>query len=131
MAEHPHAERLRRGYDAFASQDLDTLRELIAEDAVWHATASGRLSGDYNGHDDIFGFFMRLYEETGGTVKIDVHDVLANDDHAVGIVLTSAERNGRRLDQKTVHVFNMTDDGRVSEFWGFTEDTAAANEFFS
>jgi ketosteroid isomerase-like protein len=67
MTEHPNVELTRRGYDAFAKGDLATLSELIAEDAAWHVLGVGPLSGTYHGRNEIFGFFGRLAEETGGT----------------------------------------------------------------
>ena len=67
MTEHPNIELTRQGYDAFAKGDLAALSELIAGDATWHVLGVGPLSGTYHGRDEIFGFFGRLAEETGGT----------------------------------------------------------------
>ncbi len=36
MADHPNAARLREGYEAFASGDVTALREMFADDVVWH-----------------------------------------------------------------------------------------------
>jgi len=85
MTEHPNVELSRRGYDAFAKGDLATLSELIADDVTWHVRGVGPLSGDYHGRDEVFAFFGRLAEETAGTFRLDVHDVLANDEHTVAL----------------------------------------------
>jgi hypothetical protein len=37
---------------------------------------------------------------TNGTLRWELHDVLANDDHAVGLHITRAERNGRSLAER-------------------------------
>ena len=37
---HPNEDLIRRGYDAFSSGDMDTLRELFHPDIVWHAPAA-------------------------------------------------------------------------------------------
>ena len=34
---HPNEDLVRRGYDAFSSGDVETLRELWDPDIVWHA----------------------------------------------------------------------------------------------
>ena len=92
MTEHPNVELTRRGYDAFATGDLAALSELLADDVTWHVRGVGPLSGDYHGRDEVFAFFGRLAEETAGTFRLDVHDVLANDEHTVALCTLSASR---------------------------------------
>ncbi len=92
MTEHPNVELTRRGYDAFAKGDLAALSELLADDVTWHVRGVGPLSGDHLGRDEVFAFFGRLAEETAGTFRFDVHDVLANDEHSVALCTLSASR---------------------------------------
>ncbi len=63
---HPNADLRRKGYDAPSKGDLDTIRNEVL-DVVFHV-AGGRnpLSGDYRGADEVFGFFGRLFELSGG-----------------------------------------------------------------
>ena len=79
MADHPNVDLLRKGYDAFAKGDMETLRGLFAEGIVWHSPGNNILSGVYEGRDAVFGFFGKLMEETGGNLRQEIHDVLAND----------------------------------------------------
>jgi len=131
MAEHPNVVKMRRGYEAFSKGDMETLRnEIFASDVVFHVADSGPLNGDYKGTEEVLGYFAKLVEETGGTLAIEVHDILANDEHGVALVQISAQRAGRRIDQKQVHVFHISD-GAITESWGFPEDTAESNDFFS
>ena len=127
---HPNEDLIRRGYDAFARGDLDTLRGLFADDIVWHAGGNNPLSGDYRGQDEVFGFFGRIGQETGGTFRIDIHDVLGNDEHVVVLSTTSAERAGRSLSDNNVGVYHVTD-GRVTEAWFHATDQAAVDAFWS
>jgi ketosteroid isomerase-like protein len=132
MAEHPNVARLKKGYDAFASGDLDTLRDLFADDILWHVPGNNPLAGDYKGQDEVFGFFAKIAQETGGTFKLELHDVLANDEHAVALVRLSAERNGKRLDgEPGVNVLHVNAEGKTTEFWGFSQDSAKIDEFWS
>ena len=131
MAEHPNVERTRRGYDAFANGDLNTLRDLFDANIRWHVAGTSPLSGDYNGIDEVFGFFGRILDETQGSLKQEVHDILGNDEHVVALVRVTAERNGKRLDQKAAHIAHTNDEGRITEFWVFSEDTTVADEFWS
>ncbi len=131
MTEHPNVERARRGYAAFGSGDLATLSELIADDAVWHAQGVGPLSGDYHGRDQVFGFFGRLAEETGGTFRLDVHDILANDEHTAVLATLTASRNGKSIEVPVVNVSHNDGNGRITEFWTSTTDPQAALDFWA
>jgi uncharacterized protein len=82
---------LRDGYQAFAAGDMARLAELFADDIVWHSPGDNP-PGEYRGRDAVFALFARLAEETGGTFRADVHDLLANDEHGVGLVTVTARR---------------------------------------
>ena len=130
MAEHPHVEMMRKGYEAFGNGDLDTVRTLFADDIVWHQPGNNILSGDYKGVDEVFGLFGRLLEETGGNFRNDIHDILANDEHAAVMVNVHTERNGKTLDAPAVHIWHVKD-GKATEFWIFGQNTQQFDEFWS
>ncbi len=127
---HPNEELVRRAFDAFAKGDVDTMRELTDQDAVWHTPGRGPLAGDYRGIDEILGFFARIAELTGGTFRAELHDVVANDEHAVGLYVSRAEREGRTLETKNVIVSHIRN-GKSVETWTFSDDQYGADEFFS
>jgi ketosteroid isomerase-like protein len=127
MPEHPNVDLVRRGYAAFGSGDLDTLRELIASDVIWHTGGNNQLTGDYEGLDATFGLFGRFFEVTGGDLSQDLHAVLADDEHAVALVKQHVGTpDGRSYDGNDVHVFHIRD-GKVTEFWAYSEDEAASD----
>ncbi|MEX2394357.1 MAG: nuclear transport factor 2 family protein [Actinomycetota bacterium] len=130
MSEHPNAAIARESYEAFARGDLQTVGQNITDDVVWHVGGRSPVAGDYKGQDEVFGLFGRLFELSEGTLKLDVHDILADDDHAVALVTMSADRNGKHLDMRSVHVMNIQE-GRTREFWAFDEDQAADDAFWS
>lgn len=127
---HPNAEILRRGFEAFSQGDMATVGELTAEDAVWHQGGNNVLSGDYTGKEAIFGFFAKLAEETGGSVALDIHDIVANDEHTVGLITVSATRDGRSLEERVAEIYHIKD-GQFIERWAFYEDQQALDDFFS
>jgi len=130
MTEHPNVELTRQGYEAFAKGDLAALSGLIAGDVTWHVLGAGPLSGDYRGRDAVFGFFGRLAEETAGTFRLDVHDVLANDEHAVALCMLSASRGNKSVEVPVANVSHIRD-GKVTEFWAATTDPQASIDFWS
>src|SRR6266511_3374360 len=86
--------------------------------------------GDYKGIDQVMGLFARLFELTGGTFRLEVHDVLANDEHGVVLATAKAEKGGKTLSDNGVQVFHLRD-GKVTESWLHPSDQYEADEFFS
>ena len=127
---HPNEEIVRSGFDAFAKGDVDTLRQLFDQDAVWHVPGRSPLSGDHRGMDAILGFLARTMELTGGTFRAEVHDVVANDEHAVAIYVTRGERERRTLESRDVLVSHIRN-GKLTEAWLLSTDLYAVDEFFS
>jgi ketosteroid isomerase-like protein len=122
---------MRRGYDAFNAGDMDTLTQLFDEGAVWRVPGRSSLAGDHDGREAAFAYFGRLGEETGGTFKAELQQVLADDDdRVVGIHHNSAERNGKRLDVDMCLVFQLND-GRITEAWEHFHDLYAWDAFWS
>ncbi len=127
---HPNEDLLRRGYDAFGKGDMAALAELFADDIVWHVPGNNPLTGDYKGRDSVLGFFGKSAELAGGTLKVEVHDILANDEHGVALTHDTAQRGGKSLDDNAVQVFHIRD-GKVVESWLYAGDQAANDKFWS
>ncbi len=130
MADHPNAELLRKGYEAFDKGDMATITELFSEDVVWHLPGNNQLSGVHRGRDAVFAIFAKTTQLSGGTFKIELHDVLANDEHTVALTRGTASRQGRQLSSLDTDVYHMSN-GKVTEFWSFAEDQRLTDEFWS
>jgi ketosteroid isomerase-like protein len=126
---HPNEDLLRRGYQAFATDDIDTVLSLFADDILWHVAGTSQISGDYRGHQQVVGFFGTMMELSGGTFRLDVHDVLANDVHGTVLVTARAERDDQKMDVRQVNIWHLAD-GKATEFWSFAEDQDALDKFF-
>jgi uncharacterized protein len=129
MAEHPNVDVLRRGYEAFSSGDMASVRSFWTEDIVWHVKGMGKLAGDYHGPDEVFAFFGQLMEETAGTSRVDVHAILADDEHGAVLVTTHAERNGRSRASQAAQLYHLLD-GKVRETWFANTDPAEDLSFW-
>jgi ketosteroid isomerase-like protein len=126
---HPNEDLVRRGYQAFSTGDIETLGELFADDVVWHVGGRSQLAGDYRGKQEVFGFFGKLAELSGGTFRIELHDVLANDEHAIALQKATGEREGKTLDDNGVVVYHARD-GKVTESWLHPGDPYGIDEFW-
>ncbi len=127
MAEHPNAQLARNVYEA---TDIETLAGFYAENMVWHWPGTGPLCGDYKGRDAVLAAFARIQELCGRTFRIEVHDVMANDEHAVALTRWTASRRGKQLNLINTDVYHIKG-GKVVEFWSFVEDQRADAEFWS
>jgi uncharacterized protein len=127
---HPNEDLVRRGYAAFGTGDIVTLRELFADQIVWHVGGRSPIAGDYKGKDEVLGFFAQLAQRAGGTFRVDVHDVLANDEHVVALVKVTAQREGKTLNDNGAQVFHVQA-GKVTESWLHPGDAYAGDEFWS
>jgi ketosteroid isomerase-like protein len=126
---HPNEDLVRRGFAAFRTGDIATLRELFADDILWHVGGRSPIAGDYKGKDEVLGFFAQLAERAGGTFRVDIHDVLANDEHVVALVKGTAEREGKTLNDNGAQVFHVQG-GKVTEEWFHPGDQHANDDFW-
>jgi ketosteroid isomerase-like protein len=110
---------------------MDALRkQFFADDVRYHVPGRSPLAGDYEGPEQVLQFFARVFELSGGTFSAELHDVLANDEHAVALYNVRAERAGKQLTDNEVLIFHIRD-GKVSEAWIQSTDQYAQDEFWS
>lgn len=128
---HPNEALIRDAIAAFSRGDLDALRtQYFAEDIRWHTPGQSALGGDHEGVDRVIELFGKLAELSGGTHRIELHDVLANDDHAVALHAVRGERAGKQLETDAIEVFHIRE-GKISEAWSMRSDLYAVDEFWS
>jgi uncharacterized protein len=127
---HQNEDLLRKGFDAFGKGDLDALRGLFADDIVWHVGGNSQLSGDYKGQGEVMGWLGKNAELSGGSLRVEPHDILANDEHGVALITVSAQREGKSLNDNAVQVVHISG-GRITESWLHPGDQQAVDEFWS
>jgi len=128
MGANENASRVRAGYDAFNQADIPALIDLFDENIVWHFPGSSRLAGDHKGRDATLGVLGAYGEAGGGTLKANVIDVMASEDHVAGVANDTASHNGKTLDVRSTVVFSMRG-GKVTEAWHYMDDLAALDAF--
>ena len=125
VADHPNVVALRNGYEAFAKGDMDTVAALFADGITVHQPGSGPLAGDHVGKEAVFGVLGLLAELTAGTFGQEIHDMLANDEHAVVMVEHHWEQP-HPFSGNAVQIWHM-DNGIVTEAWWLDLDQVAAD----
>ena len=130
MSAQDDAAVIRAGYEAFDKGDIPAVMERFADDIGWHVPGRGPLAGDYRGSEEVLGFFGKLQDLSGGSFRLEMHDMLASDDHVVVLVTEIAQRGDKSLSESVAHVWHVRD-GKATEFWGLASDMYAVDEFWS
>ena len=132
MAEHPNAALVRRAMQAMTEQDMSKAQQemaivdaFMADDIVWHEI--GRAE-PRRGKDELRAAMMGGARDY--SITYELHDVVANDDHAVALGSATATRGDATLTYRTAEIFHLRD-GKAIERWAFSDDTAAIVAFFA
>ncbi len=132
MAEHPNVALVRRAMQAMtetdmskAEQEMALVDAFMADDIVWHEI--GRAE-PRRGKAELQAAMMEGARDW--TIEYDIHDVVANDDHAIALGTATATRGDRTLVYRTAEVFHIRN-GKATERWAFSDDTAAITAFFA
>lgn len=131
MTVHANVGRLEAFLEAYAAGDTDGMKTCLAEDAIWHVGGTHRLSGEYRGVPAILEYFQRVGEETGGTLRLQRLELLANDRRGAAFLQVMGDRGERRLDVTMAEAFRFDDEGRIEEFWAHATDQDAIDRFWS
>jgi len=130
MGAKENADLVQRGYEAFQKGDLAAFDNILAENCVWHVPGRGQLAGDKKGRQAIVAHYAKLGELSQGSINVELHDVLANDEHVTGLHRVSAQRGGKSFDTTEVIVFHVQD-GLVTEAWEHPFNLYGLDEVFA
>jgi ketosteroid isomerase-like protein len=124
MDEHPNATILRDMADRMKAGDFEGASAVLSDDVEWHEIGRAEPTRGKQA-------LAQRYTESVGDfeIKADLHDVVANDEHAVQLMNVTARRGDKTLEYRTAEIYHMTD-GKVTARWAFSDDTAAIMEFF-
>ncbi|MEP6760535.1 MAG: nuclear transport factor 2 family protein [Sporichthyaceae bacterium] len=112
---HPNETVARQVYEAFQTGDVDTLKGLVSPDVRWHEAGSPEV---IQGREAVQA---RLGMVAGLENDLELHTVLADDDHVVSLVTARLRKpNGDEVSYPVVEVVHVQD-GMVTERWAFMD----------
>lgn len=126
MQDHPNAANYRKMSKATEEGNFEAYGDAISDDVEWWEIGSDQpVRGKA-------ALMERMQGMMGGdtSFKIDLHDVIANDEHMVALVTATVDRAGKTLTYKTAEIYHVKD-GKITHRWAFSDDTAAINDFFA
>ncbi|RSS57803.1 nuclear transport factor 2 family protein [Streptomyces sp. WAC06614] len=131
MSEHPDAALVRRGYDAFSKGDMDALGRLMTADVIHHVPGTHPLSGHHKGREAVLDLYRRFGEETGGTMRVDLHTVLVDGrGHAMSFHTFYADRKDRGMEIGGGLFFTVVG-GKITDIDECTADIDEENAFWA
>jgi ketosteroid isomerase-like protein len=125
---HPNAGVIRAWTEAVAAKDADRARALLDESVIFHIGGRNPVSGDYVGRDHVLNDFFRRLNHVYDRIEVDLHDVLANDEHVVALIERRLHRGPRTLEMRAIGIYHVRG-GRITELWIHEADQAAVDEF--
>lgn len=126
-----NADTVRKGYAAFASGDMDTLRKLFADDIVYSVPGENAIAGEYKGPDEVLDLFQKLGQLTGGTLRVDLRHVGPGETGVLAMHHVTGDRSdGRTLSLDTILAFEFRGE-QIRRVRLFTHDQRTEDAFWS
>ncbi len=118
---HPNTTLLEKIYQDFAKGDLQAVLASCGDQITFQVPGKSRLAGKYTRSNFGTEFVMKLQEFSGGTFKLEVHDILAGDLHATVLATERLVREGKTIEMRTVHVWRF-DAGKPIAWYEYPRD---------
>ena len=124
MTDHPNATLYREAWEKFQIGDTESVAALMDDGIVWWQIGAAE---PLRGKAAVLASMQAL---EGVEFDIDIHDVVANDEHTVALVTATVRAGDQEISYRTAEIQHI-EDGKVTERWAFSDDTGRINEFFS
>jgi hypothetical protein len=130
VPDHPHAALARRAWDALSRGDSAAVRELLAPDLVWHATARRTpWTGGHRGPEAILDFLARVGEVVD-EFSARMVDVLTSEERVLVVFHVRLALGGRRTELDYL-LLGRVAGGRFAEIWTVPLEPEAIEAFWS
>jgi ketosteroid isomerase-like protein len=116
-----------RALGAIREGDIETAREVVADDFVWRIPGDSPIAGEARGVDEWSRKFRKIVE---AGLKPEVLATLEGDDHAAFVQQNTAESGGRSLDVRVVNLFTI-EAGKLARMDTFFDDQASLDAFWT
>lgn len=108
--------RVRESYAALNAGDIENSLEPLSENIVFHSP----VFPEPLSKDALRAAAKRILDTTD-EYSVEVHDILANGDHIVALLVVHGRRGDRLLNERGVHVMHFSEDGMVGELWAIAD----------
>lgn len=128
---HPNEDVIGAMFEVYRQGDESTLRQVLAEDVVYHLPGRSPMAGEYRGRDEVLALWDRQKAYLGGQpYRVEPLGTLADDHRVVLLASGQAEAPTGTLRWRAANVYQVRD-GQVMECRVFIEDLYAFDEFWA
>lgn len=133
MTEQETLNRIKQGYDYFASGNIAALVDELADDVEWITPdlESVPFSGTCHGKGEVANYFKLLGDAIQIT-RFEVRDIIAGEDKAAatGLLVGDVATTGKTLEMDWMHLLQYDRNGKLKRCQQFF-DTAAMKAAFT
>ena len=128
---HLNEQVVRQLFEAYRNDDYDILRQILAEDVIYHIPGRNPFSKDYVGQEALFALWKQQKQRMGGRpYNIELIDMLVSDKHVVALTRARAQAGERSVTWTGANVYAVRD-GRIAEAWFMLDDLYTYDSFWS
>jgi|SRR5947209_2432730 len=121
---------LDRQRAVYRGAPVDGLREMLADDIVWHVPGRSPIAGDYRGASSAIGYMLARRTLAGGEMRVIKHAELAHGDVVVQVADGEANLADQPCSWRTIGVYRVAR-GKVAEAWLVPLELASFDEMWS
>ncbi len=127
---HPNAAVLEKIYADFARGDIPSILAACDDKMTFQVAGKSKLAGKYTKENFASGFVAKLHELSGGSLKVEVHDILASDRHGVVLASDHVTKKGETIQMRTVHVWRI-ENGKPVAWYEYPRDMYQYDQVWS
>jgi uncharacterized protein len=117
---HPHAAALEAIYEFFSQGNAEGVLAHCAENVTFQVEGKSPLAGKYT-KQDFPGFLAKQKELSGGTHRLELHDVMASDQHAVALCSEFVTKGDKPVQMRMAHVWRFQN-GKPVAWYSYPRD---------
>ncbi len=104
---------VRQMYDAIGRGDIETFVGVLDPGVTWTVPGQHHLAGTFTGGPALLAHLAEVAQRTEGKIAVAVVEVFAGDGRVVAIVDVELSVDGRTVQDRQVHLFELRD-GRIT-----------------
>jgi ketosteroid isomerase-like protein len=121
---------VRRFYDAARKGDFAAAAALATPEVLIEIPGRAWYSGKSHGMETLIGNANQMYQMTDNTLEADLYDVCASEEHAVGLHIHRARRNGKVLEMRNASIFSIKN-GKINGVREHIHELYETDEFYA
>jgi len=120
---------VKKLYDAQSRAAFEEYFSLLSDDVVYYAAGDCLVSGVHKGKEKLKEIGMITFKETGGTHRVHLKSIIANDSYVAVVDTWKASRKGRDIEMDNLLVYKLECD-KILEIREFIGDVKEHDDFW-